>query len=45
VPREVGGTLREVLADSGFASEAAIREVERDGGPTVPAAVEQRAAA
>jgi len=41
LPKEVGGDLREVLADSGFASEAAIREVECDGGPTVLAAVER----
>lgn len=41
VPVEVVGAVEEVLADSGFASEEAIEAVERDGGPTVYAAVER----
>lgn len=41
LPTEVAETVREVLADSGFVSEAAINQLERDGKVTVYAAVEK----
>ena len=41
IPTAVAATLREVLADSGFVSQAEISELERDGKLTVYAAVEK----
>lgn len=39
---KVVGAVGAVLVDNGFYSEAAVPAVERDGGPTVYAAVEKR---
>lgn len=41
IPAAVATTVREVLADSGFVSQTAISELERDGKLTVYAAVEK----
>jgi len=41
IPAAVAATVREVLADSGFVSQAEISELERDGKLTVYAAVEK----
>jgi len=41
IPAAVAATVREVLADSGFVSQAEISELERDGTLTVYAAVEK----
>ena len=41
IPAAVAATVREVLADSGFVSQAEISELERDGQLTVYAAVEK----
>jgi len=41
IPVRVVGAVGAVLVDSGFFSEAAVKAVERDGGPTVYAAVEK----
>lgn len=41
IPVKVVGAVGAVLVDSGFYSEAAVKAVERDGGPTVYAAVEK----